>query len=90
VLQKLIINTPLEIPDSDKRNSKMSEDRFLILSEKVDNLIDLCVDMKRENQILKAGENSWQSERKQLMDKNKDAKSKLESILVRLKAMDQS
>jgi cell division protein ZapB len=90
VFQKLIINTPLEIPDSDKRNSKMSEDRFLILSEKVDNLIDLCVDMKRENQILKAGENSWQSERKQLMDKNKDAKSKLESILVRLKAMDQS
>ena len=68
----------------------MSEDRFLILSEKVDNLIDLCVDMKRENQILKAGENSWQSERKQLMDKDKDTKSKLESILVRLKAMDQS
>ena len=90
MFQKLIINTPLEIPDSDKRNSKMSEDRFLILSEKVDNLIDLCVDMKRENQILKAGENSWQSERKQLMDNNKDAKSKLESILVRLKAMDQS
>ena len=68
----------------------MSEDRFQALSEKVDDLIDLCADMKRENQILKAGENSWQSERKQLMDKNKDAKSKLESILVRLKAMDQS
>jgi len=68
----------------------MSEDRFLVLSEKVDDLIDICADMKRENQILKAGENSWHSERKQLMDKNKDAKSKLESILVRLKAMDQS
>ena len=68
----------------------MSEDRFQTLSEKVDALIDLCADMKRENQILKAGENSWQSERKQLMDKNKEAKSKLESILVRLKAMDES
>ena len=68
----------------------MSEDRFQALSEKVDDLIDLCADMKRENQVLKAGENSWQSERKQLMDKNKDAKSKLESILVRLKAMDES
>ena len=89
-MQALIINTPLGIPDSNKRNSKMSEDRFLTLSEKVDDLIDLCADMKRENQILKAGENSWQSERKQLMNKNKDAKSKLESILVRLKAMDQS
>ena len=68
----------------------MSEDRFEALSEKVDDLIDLCADMKRENQVLKAGENSWQGERKQLMDKNKEAKSKLESILVRLKAMDQS
>ncbi len=68
----------------------MSEDRFEALSEKVDDLIDLCADMKRENQMLKAGENSWQSERKQLMDKNKEAKSKLESILVRLKAMDES
>jgi len=68
----------------------MSEDRFEVLSEKVDELIDLCADMKRENQMLKAGENSWQSERKQLMDKNKTAKTKLESILVRLKAMDQS
>ena len=89
-MQTLVINTPLGIPDSNKRNSEMSEDKFLTLSEKVDELIDLCADMKRENQILKAGENSWQSERKQLMDKNKDAKSKLESILVRLKAMDQS
>jgi cell division protein ZapB len=60
------------------------------LSEKVDDLIGLCADMKRENQILKAGENSWRQERKQLINKNKDAKSKLESILVRLKAMDQS
>jgi cell division protein ZapB len=68
----------------------MSDDRFQILSEKVDDLVDICADMKRENQLLKASENSWRSERKQLMDKNKDAKTKLESILVRLKAMDQS
>ena len=78
------------MPDSNKRNCKMSDDRFQTLREKVDDLIDLCADMKRENQILKTGKNSWQSERKQLMDKNKDAKSKLESILARLKAMDQS
>ena len=68
----------------------MSEERFDNLSGKIDDLIDLCEDMKRENQALKAHDNSWQSERKQLMDKNKQAKSKLESILVRLRAMDQS
>ncbi|HAI16522.1 MAG: DUF904 domain-containing protein [Gammaproteobacteria bacterium] len=68
----------------------MSEDRFESLNEKVDNLIDLCAEMKRENQLLKADANSLQAQRKQLLEKNKEAKAKLESILVRLKAMDPS
>lgn len=68
----------------------MSEDKFQSLTDKVDDLIDLCAEMKHDNQQLRATENSWQSERKQLMDKNKEAKSKLEAILVRLRAMDQS
>ena len=66
----------------------MSADSFQNLNEKVDDLIELCTEMKRENQALRANENSWQSERKQLMEKNKEAKSKLESVLDRLKAMD--
>lgn len=68
----------------------MSEDRFQSLTDKVDDLIDICADMKRDNQLLKATEISLQSECKQLIEKNKEAKSKLESILVRLRAMDQS
>ncbi|MEC9223712.1 MAG: cell division protein ZapB [Pseudomonadota bacterium] len=68
----------------------MSEDQFESLNEKADNLIALCAEMKRENQILKADTNSLQSQRRQLLEKNKQAKSKLESILVQLKAMDQS
>ena len=68
----------------------MSEDRFESLNEKVDNLIDLCAEMKRENQLLKADANSLQAQHKQLLEKNKEAKAKLESILVRLKAMDPS
>ena len=68
----------------------MSEDKFQSLTDKVDDLIDICADMKRDNQLLKATEISWQSERKQLIENNKEAKSELESILVRLRAMDQS
>lgn len=68
----------------------MSEEKFQSLTDKVDDLIDICADMKRDNQLLKATEISWRSERKQLIEKNKEAKSKLESILVRLRAMDQS
>ncbi len=68
----------------------MSDNSFESLNDKVDDLIDLCAEMKRENQMLKADANSWQSERKKLLQKNQDAKSKLEAILVRLKAMDNS
>ena len=68
----------------------MSDNSFESLTEKVDDLIDLCAEMKRENQMLKADANSWQSERRKLIEKNQAAKSRLESILVRLKAMDNS
>ncbi len=70
--------------------AEMSEDSFNSLNDKVDDLIELCAEMKRENQALKANESSWQTERKQLLDRNQEAKAKLESILVRLKAMDNS
>ena len=68
----------------------MTEDSFQSLNSKVDDLINLCAQMKRENQMLKASESSLQAERNQLLERNKEAKSKLESVLVRLKAMDQS
>ena len=67
-----------------------TEEKFDSLIEKVDDLIKVCSEMKLKNQILKASENNWQAERKQLLEKNKEAKSKLESILIRLKAMNNS
>ncbi|MDG2422166.1 MAG: cell division protein ZapB [Gammaproteobacteria bacterium] len=69
---------------------EMSEEKFDTLNEKVDDLIQLCTQMKRENQALKASENSLQADRKQLLEKNKETKTKLESILVRLKAINYS
>ena len=67
-----------------------TEEKFDSLKEKVDDLIKICSEMKLKNQILKASENNWQVERKQLLEKNKETKSKLESILIRLKAMNNS
>ena len=67
-----------------------TEEKFDSLKEKVDDLIKVCSEMKLKNQILKASENNWQTERRQLLEKNKEAKSKLESILIRLKAMNNS
>ena len=68
----------------------MSEDKFQALNEKVEALIALCVEMKQENQLLRANEENWHSERRELMEKNKVAKSKLESILARLKALEET
>ena len=67
-----------------------TEEKFDSLKEKVDDLIKVCSEMKLKNQILQASENNWQAERRQLLEKNKEAKSKLESILIRLKAMNNS
>ena len=67
-----------------------TEEKFDSLKNKVDDLITVCSEMKVKNQILKASEDNWQAERKQLLEKNREAKSKLESILIRLKAMNNS
>ena len=68
----------------------MNEDRFHSLSAKVDDLIDLCSSLKRENQLLKATSENWHIERRELLTQNKEAKAKLESIVVRLKAMNEA
>ena len=51
---------------------EMSEEKFDNLNQKVDDLIQLCREIKRENQALKASENGWQSERRKLLEKNKE------------------
>ena len=67
----------------------MNDERFNILDQKVDALIELCASMKQENQLLRANEHNWQSERHQLLENNKLAKNRLESVLSRLKAMEE-
>lgn len=67
----------------------MNDERFNTLDQKIDALIELCASMKRENQLLRANEHNWQSERQQLLENNKLAKSRLESVLTRLKSIEQ-
>lgn len=68
----------------------MNDEKFGSLDEKIDALIALCAAMRKENQMLKANEHSWQSERQQLLENNKLAKARLESVLGRLKSLEQS
>lgn len=68
----------------------MSNDQLHSLDEKISALIELCAAMKQENQLLRASQHNWQSERQQLIENNRKAKAHLESVLSRLRAKEQS
>jgi cell division protein ZapB len=67
----------------------MNDERFDALNSKVDTLISLCGEMKQENQLLKASQENWHAERRQLMEKNNTTKSQLEVILIKLKGLEE-
>ena len=56
--------------------------RFELLIERVEQL-------KRQNALLVAQEKSWREERAHLIEKNESAKRKVESMILRLKALEQ-
>jgi len=56
--------------------------RFELLIERVEQL-------KRQNALLIAQEKSWREERAHLIEKNEIAKRKVESMILRLKALEQ-
>ncbi|HWK52953.1 MAG TPA: TIGR02449 family protein [Hyphomicrobiales bacterium] len=66
----------------------MSNSSFNSLESKVDELIKLCSDMKKENQLLRDRENNWLHERNALLSKNQLARVRLEKVLRRLKALE--
>lgn len=66
----------------------MSNSSFKSLESKVDELIKLCSDMKKENQLLRDRENNWLHERNTLLSKNQLARVRLEKVLRRLKALE--
>ena len=67
----------------------MSNSSFKTLESKVDELIRLCGDMKKENQVLRDKENQWRHERDTLLGKNQLARVRLEKVLRRLKTLEE-
>lgn len=67
----------------------MSNTNFNSLEDKVDELIQLCTDMKVENQVLRDSERHWKDERDNLLGKNQLARVRLEKVLKRLKTLEQ-
>lgn len=67
----------------------MSNSSFKTLESKIDELIRLCADMKKENQLLRDKENQWRQERETLLGKNQLARVRLEKVLRRLKTLEE-
>lgn len=66
------------------------EQELRVLEHRIDELITLCNRLKEENRILHIKEQSLRTERVRLVERNEIATRRVESILSRLKSMDQS
>ena len=67
----------------------MSVTELDALERKVSELIELCQVLSRENRALRGRQNTWSTERAKLIEKNEWAKSKVESMISRLKSLEQ-
>lgn len=68
----------------------MADNSMRNLAQKIDELIALCRELNRENQLLKAQQTTWQRERQSLIDKNELARAKIEAMISRLRTLEQS
>tara|TARA_Y100000748_G_scaffold198771_1_gene166599 strand:- start:13950 stop:14168 length:219 start_codon:yes stop_codon:yes gene_type:complete len=58
------------------------------LTQRISQLIDLCDQLKLQNQHLQAQERLWRDERVQLIEKNDLARQKVEAMILRLKSLE--
>ncbi len=66
------------------------EEKLKRLEKRVDELIDVCDQLRRENEKLRGGQETLLQEHTSLTERNKLAKSKLEEIIGRLKSLEQA
>ncbi len=59
------------------------------LEAKIDELIEVCDALERKQALMTADKEKWLQERTRLLEKNELAKSKVEAMIMRLKALEQ-
>jgi cell division protein ZapB len=59
------------------------------LETKIDELIQLMDELERKQDMMSDNQANWQTERARLLEKNELAKTKVEAMIMRLKALDQ-
>jgi len=74
--------------DSALHQGHIMKDKLEHLESKLDELISLCSSLDMENKSLRGRESEWSNERRQLLIKNETARTKVESMITRLKSME--
>ena len=64
------------------------DNEITTLEEKVESLTTLCSKLNEENKSLRASQQALNSERAALLEKNNQAKSRVEAMIRRLKTME--
>ncbi len=59
------------------------------LESKIDELIAVCDELERKQAVMELDRDNWQQERTRLLEKNELARSKVEGMIMRLKALEQ-
>ncbi|MDV7211931.1 cell division protein ZapB [Azotobacter beijerinckii] len=67
----------------------MEEDDLQALARQLELLIQRLEQIKAHNRFLLANEKAWREERAHLIEKNEIARRKVESMISRLKALEQ-
>ena len=60
------------------------------LESRLEQLAALCERLRRENELLRSQQNTWTTERAGFLDRQERARSRVEAMIGRLKAMEQS
>lgn len=67
----------------------MSAEQFRALEHQIDQLIYRCQQLEQEAKSLRAQEAGWKKERVKLIEKNELARTRVEAMIHRLKALEQ-
>ncbi|WP_257284189.1 TIGR02449 family protein [Endozoicomonas sp. SESOKO1] len=66
----------------------MKESDFIALDQKINYLVALCQKLTTENRQLRQQEQSWIAEKAKLMEKNDVARTKVETMIQRLRSLE--
>lgn len=63
---------------------------FQVLEHRIEELVNACAQLADENQVLRMEQATLISERASLLEKNALARSRIEAMITRLKAMEET